>query len=138
MADDCAQACANELSGVSVGGVIGTALGLLVVRPMLLFLLTAFSMPLTGINFDPVILFISLLLPMLFLGGSSYLVMQKALRHSPVELMRGENEKSQVNFLERALKLDRLDFATKFKIREQLRSLSRLAFLLAGCDPRQR
>lgn len=115
------------------GGVIGTALGLLIVRPMLLFMLTAFTVPLTAIYFDPVMLLISLLLPMLFLGVSSYLVIQKALTHSPIELMRGENEKSQVNFLERALKLDRLDFATKFKIREQLRSLSRLAFLLAGC-----
>jgi putative ABC transport system permease protein len=49
-----------------------------------------------------------------------------------VELMKGKKEKNKVNFLERVLKLEKLKFPTKFKIREQLRSLSRLAFLLFG------
>ena len=116
-----------------VGGIIGTVLGLLVVHPMLLFMITAFTLPLTGIDFNPILILVSLLLPILFLGCSIYFVIRKELKHSPVELMKGDKEKNQVNFLERALKLDRLNFATKFKIREQLRSLSRLAFLLAGC-----
>lgn len=121
------------LAIAAAGGVIGTLLGMLAVRPMVLFMLTAFTIPLTGLEFTPVRIVTSLLLPVVFLGLSSSLVLWSALRHSPVELMKGDQEKTQVNFLERALKLERLNFATKFKIREQLRSLSRLAFLLVGC-----
>jgi putative ABC transport system permease protein len=46
--------------------------------------------------------------------------------------MRGGKEKSKVNFIERKLTLEKLKFGVKFKIREQLRSLSRLMFLLLG------
>lgn len=46
--------------------------------------------------------------------------------------MRGIKRKHRINFLERALTLDRLKFPAKFRIRGQLRSLSRLAFLFIG------
>ena len=69
----------------------------------------------------------------MFLGLSGYLVIHKELKHSPVELMKGDLEQARMNLLERSLNLDRLKFKTKFQIREQLRSVSRLAFLLGGC-----
>ena len=115
-----------------VGGVIGTILGLFPVRSMVTFMFTAFIIPVTEIGYDPVSLIVSILLPVVFLGVSSYFVIRKELRHSPVELMRGKEETGKVNFLERAVKLDRLSFSARFQIREQLRSLSRLAFLLTG------
>ncbi|MBW7883926.1 MAG: ABC transporter permease [Caldilineaceae bacterium] len=115
-----------------IGGIIGTILGTFPVRAMVAFMFTAFIVPLTTIEYSPVRMLISVLLPVLFLGGSGYFVIWRELRHAPVELMRGKAEQNKVNFLERALKLDRLNFATKFRIREQLRSLSRLAFLLVG------
>jgi putative ABC transport system permease protein len=114
------------------GGITGTALGMLPVHYLVSFILTAFPMPLTGIEFNPTLLILSLLLPLLFLAGSGYYVIWKELRHSPVELMRGKKERYKVNFLERALPLERLSFSMKFQVREQLRSLSRLAFLLIG------
>lgn len=116
-----------------VGGLIGTFLGLFLVRPVASFMTTTFSMPLTGIDFDPLVILASPLLPMLFLSTSGFFVIQKELRHSPMELMRGKEESNKINFLERALKLEKLHFPAKFRIREQLRSLSRLAFLLVGC-----
>lgn len=116
-----------------IGGIIGTVLGLFAVRPMLFVYLELFDIPLTGIDYSPIVICISLLLPVLFLGLSSWFIIRKELKHSPVELMKGNKEKSKVNFLERRLKLEKLKFALKFKIREQLRSLPRLALLLAGC-----
>ncbi len=100
---------------------------------MILFMLTAFDIPLTGIDYDPVTLLISLLLPMLFpwrqrLPGHPQRADAFAGRAD--ERRPGEG---QVNLLERSLKLDRLEFHDQVQIREQLRSLSRLAFLLAGC-----
>jgi len=114
------------------GGVIGTLLGLLTVRPMVLFMLTAFDIPLTAIDYNPGALLVSVLLPVLFLGLSGYLSIRKELKHSPVELMKGDRDQARVNVLERSLRLDRFRFKTKFQLREQLRSLSRLAFLLGG------
>jgi putative ABC transport system permease protein len=116
-----------------IGGAIGTILGLFTVRAFLLFLLGYFDIPLTGVNYSPVVIILSLLLPVLFLGLSGFRVIHKELKHSPAELMKGNKEKSQVNFLERRFHLEKLKFTLKFKIREQLRSLSRLVLLLGGC-----
>jgi putative ABC transport system permease protein len=116
----------------AAGGMIGTILGIFPIRTAVAFFTSVFNMPLTGIQLNPVIMIVSVLLPVVILTASSYLVIRKELKHSPVELMRGKASNNQVNFLERALRLDALSFAARFKIREQLRSLSRLAFLLFG------
>jgi len=115
-----------------IGGIFGTILGTLPVLSMTSFMFTAFNIPLTGIEYNPSMMVLSVFLPILFLGSSSYFVIRKELKHSPVELMKGKKEKNKVNFLESVLKLEKLQFPTKFKIRGQLRSLSRLAFLFFG------
>lgn len=116
-----------------IGGIFGTVLGLFTVHPMLLVYFEFCEIPLTGIDYSPAVIILSLLLPVLFLGLSGFLVIHKELKHSPAELMKGDTEKSKVNFLEHMFRLEKLKFASKFKIREQLRSLSRLILLLAGC-----
>ena len=115
-----------------VGGIIGTIAGTFLVRFMVSFMVTVFIVPLTGIELNPLVLVISPLLPIILLGASGFLVIRKELQHSPVELMRGKEDENKINFLEPALKLERFRFATKFTIRQQLRSLSRVAFLLVG------
>ena len=120
------------LSIALTGGIVGTILGALLLKPMLNFMMEYFNIPINSINFNPEYVVISLLLPVFFLGISGYLVLNRELRYSPVELMRGGREKTKVNFIERKLKLDKLKFRAKFKVREQLRSLSRLIFLLFG------
>lgn len=117
-----------------IGGVLGTILGLFTVRPMMSVYFKLFDIPMTGINYSPAVIIISLLLPVFFLGLSGFLVIYKELKRSPSELMKGNKEKSKVNFLERRFKLEKLKFALKFKIREQFRSLSRLVLLLIGCS----
>jgi putative ABC transport system permease protein len=114
------------------GGVLGTALGVLSIRPMMEYYVTFFNIPLGTLSYGAAYIAESVLLPILFLMVCSYFVVNKALKRSPVELMRGSSEKSGVGFLERKLNLDRLKFSTKFKIREQLRSIPRVTFLLLG------
>lgn len=120
------------LSIALTGGIIGTILGALLLKPMLNMMVAFFNIPVSSIYFKPEYIVVSLLLPILFLGISGYIVLNKALRHSPVELMRDIRENNKVNFIERKFTLDKLRFSTKFKIRQQLRSLSRLTFLLLG------
>ena len=115
-----------------IGGITGTILGTFPVRSMAMFMFNAFIIPLTGIKFSPILFIVSIFLPVLFLGFSSYFVLNKELKRSPVDLMRGNKDNNKANFLENTIKLEKLKFNTKFKIREQLRSLSRLLFLLVG------
>ncbi|TDT62818.1 ABC transporter permease [Fonticella tunisiensis] len=120
------------LSIALAGGIIGTILGAFTLRPMLNFMVMYFNIPVDYVSFDLKYVVISLLLPIFFLGISGYFVVNRALKYSPVELMKGGKEKGKVSFIERKLKLDRLKFSTKFKVREQLRSIPRSVFLLLG------
>lgn len=120
------------LTIAAIGAITGTALGAFTLRPMLAVMVSYFNIPVGSITYSAGYIAASLLLPMFFLGISGAFVLQKVLRNTPIDLMKGVREKNRVNFIERKLKLDRFRFATKFRIREQLRSLSRLAFLLIG------
>lgn len=115
-----------------IGAIIGTILGALALRPMINVMVAYFNMPVDFVNFNIKYIVISILLPVVFLCSAGYLVVNKALKSSPLDLMRGGNESNKVNFLEKNLKLDKLKFSTKFKIREQLRSIPRSLFLLLG------
>lgn len=114
------------------GGILGTILGVLALKPMINFMIAYFNMPVGSISFSIKYIAISIVLPIVFLGATGYFVITKALKNSPLELMRGSRKNTNVSFIERNLKLDKFKFSTKFKIREQLRSISRSIFLLLG------
>ncbi len=114
------------------GGIVGTLLGAIALRPMINLMVSYFNMPVDTLSFSIKYVVISILLPILFLIAAGYLVINKALKNSPLELMRGGKENNKVGFLEKHLKMDNLTFSTKFKIREQLRSIPRSVFLLFG------
>ena len=120
------------LSIALAGGLIGTLLGTLTLKPMVKFMVSYFNMPVGTLDLSVKYIFISILLPLIFLNVCGYFVVRKALKSSPINLMRGGNENNKVGFIERHLKLDKLKFSTKFKVREQLRSIPRSIFLLLG------
>ncbi len=115
-----------------LGGVLGTILGTITLRPMITYYVSYFNIPVSSLSFNINYVIISILLPVVFLIICSYFVVNKSLKNSPVELMRGGKEKNKVGFIERTVKLDKLSFNTKFKLRELLRSIPRSAFLLLG------
>lgn len=115
-----------------VGGILGTIFGLLTLRPMMNYYVSFFNIPVGSLNYDINYIIISILLPIFFLVVCSYFVVNKSLKSSPVQLMRGSTEKNSVGFLERKVNLERFTFNTKFKIRELLRSIPRSTFLLLG------
>ncbi|WP_236897967.1 ABC transporter permease [Clostridium beijerinckii] len=115
-----------------VGGILGTMLGLLTLRPMMNYYVSYFNIPVGTLNYDISYIIISILLPIFFLVICSYFVVNKSLKNSPIQLMRGGAEKNKVGFLERKVNLEKFSFNTKFKIRELLRSIPRSIFLLLG------
>ncbi|GBF32793.1 methyl-accepting chemotaxis protein [Desulfocucumis palustris] len=114
------------------GGVMGSVLALPSIRPSVMAMVSYYNVPVVDIKLSFSNVLIGILTPVLFLGLSSYLVIRSELKRSPAELMKGGKQKTGVNALERALKLERFKFSTKFKLREQLRSVSRLLFLFLG------
>ena len=115
-----------------IGGVIGSLLALPSIKPMVMAMISYYNVPVPGIKLNFINVLIGILTPTLFLGFSSYLVIRSELKRPPVELMKGDKKKTKVNALERAFKLERFKFSTKFKLREQFRSISRLVFLFLG------
>ncbi len=114
------------------GGAAGSVLAVPTVSPSVEAMVSYYNVPVTGIEISALNVLIGILTPVLFLGVSSYFVIRSELKLSPAELMRGGKQKNKVNVLERTFKLERFKFTTKFKLREQFRSISRLLFLLFG------
>ncbi|WP_273225739.1 ABC transporter permease [Geosporobacter ferrireducens] len=114
------------------GGVIGSLLALPFIEPIVIAMVSYYNFPVIGIKLSVLNVLIGILTPTLFLGLSSYLVIRSELKRSPAELMKGDKQKTKVNALERAFKLERFKFSTKFKLREQFRSISRFVFLFLG------
>lgn len=116
----------------AVGGLAGTLLALPCVRPVVDSILVYYILPDKGIAFFPLNLVLAVLVPVVLIGLSSFLAIHGILRKTAVELMKGDEQKTKVNFIKRALRLDRFKFNTKFRIREQVRSIPRLLFLVLG------
>lgn len=120
------------LSIALIGGITGTILGAITLKPMLSFMLSYFNMPIVSTSFNLKYVFISVMLPVIFLSVFSYFVVNKALKNSPLDLMKGGKDNEKVGFIEKNLSLEKFKFETKFKIREQLRSIPRSLLLLLG------
>lgn len=111
---------------------LGTAAGMLGAPAMLSMMNLYFIIPVTRLTLSVQTALLAIAAPVLLVCLSSYLSVRKKLTLSPSQLMRGKEQKSRVNFIEKSVKLERLPFAARFKVREQLRSLSRLFLLLFG------
>jgi putative ABC transport system permease protein len=114
------------------GAVIGALLGMFLMKFMLKFMLMVFPMPLQKTEFNWFALVLGIVIPIIIVCPPAYIVISKMLGHTPAELMKGAKLSEKSNFIEKSLNLDRFKFKTKFKIREQVRSLSRTGFLLFG------
>ncbi|OAA91069.1 ABC transporter permease [Clostridium ljungdahlii] len=115
-----------------LGGILGTMLGVITLKPMISYYVSYFNIPVSSLSFNINYLIMSILLPIVFLIICSYFVVNKSLKASPVELMRGGSQNNKVGFIEKNIKLDKLNFNTKFQIRELLRSIPRSIFLMLG------
>ena len=114
------------------GGLVGILLGLLGAIPVLDSLLSFYILPELEFAVSPLDLALAVFLPTAFIAISCLLVLRSVLRKNAVELMKGDEQKARVNFIERSLRLERFRFSAKFQIREQTRSMPRLLFLLLG------
>lgn len=116
----------------TIGGLAGTLLSLPCVAPVVDLMLVFYILPSKSITFSPINLALAVLMPVVFIGLSSFLIIRNILNKNAAELMKGDTQKANVNCIERIIRLDRFKFSTKFRIREQVRSIPRLLFLVLG------
>jgi putative ABC transport system permease protein len=114
------------------GGLAGALLALPCIKPAVDFMTMYYILPDKGISLSPLSLALAPLMPAALIGLACFLVIRGILKKNPVELMKGGTQRTKVNFIERALRLDRFKFNAKFRIREQARSIPRLLFLVLG------
>lgn len=117
----------------ATAGFAGALLALPTIGPTVkMMAILYYIVPYTGIVTSLTDVMMGVLMPVVFLGLAGLTVTRRELKKLPSDLMKGDTQKAKVNVLERKLKLEHLPFNTKFKVREQLRSIPRLAFLLFG------
>ncbi|WP_251859664.1 FtsX-like permease family protein [Clostridium sp. Marseille-Q2269] len=114
------------------GGIIGTILGIFLAKPLSSFMRGYFNIPLIKQNYSISYIILSPIIPSIFLILTSFIVMLKVLKMSPVNLMKGLKNKVKINKLENKLKLYKFKFENKFKIREVTRNMGRTFILLTG------
>ena len=115
-----------------VGATIGTILGGFLVEPLLYAFSSFYNLPVLETVYHPVYLVISFILPFVFLLPATLFIILKVLRMPPLELMRGGGNKTKINIFERNLKLNKLKFKNKFRIREIVRNIPRTSLMILG------
>lgn len=117
----------------AAGGLTGVLLGLPTIDPTVKYMANSYYIiPYEKLAVSAADILAGILMPMVFLGLAALLVIRRELRKTAGELMKGDRGKAKVTLLERGLRLERFGFITKFRLREQLRSVPRLLFLLFG------
>ncbi|MFI8684987.1 ABC transporter permease [Rossellomorea sp. NPDC077527] len=114
------------------GSLIGTLLGWALLHPLLSTFATYYNLPVLEVNPHWSYLLISLLLPLVLFIPLTYYLVKRILKIPPVSLIKGGELKVRVGRLERLFKLKKLPFKRKFVIREMVRNLPRILFLLTG------
>ncbi|MGG4167690.1 FtsX-like permease family protein [Rossellomorea vietnamensis] len=114
------------------GSVVGTILGWLFLHPLLSTFAAYYNLPVLEVKPHVGYLLTSLLLPLVLFTPLTYYLVQRVLKIPPVSLIKGGERKVKVNRLERLFRLKKLPFQRKFVIREIMRNLPRLLFLIIG------
>lgn len=123
---------ATPLLVSAAGALAGALLALPCVGPVVASMQTSYILPDGNADPDVASFALAVLLPSVLSGLISAVAIRGTLRKTAVELMKGDAQGTKANFIERALRLDRLGFDARFQIREQVRSIPRLVFLLVG------
>lgn len=116
----------------TIGGLIGTLLGIVLSKPLDTLMRNYFNIPLIKENYSINYIILSPIIPLFFLILASFIVILKVLKMSPVNLMKGFKNKGRINKIEKNLKLYKFKFKNKFKIREITRNIGRTTILLVG------
>ena len=117
---------------VSLGTIVGGLLGFSLARAVSLIEITRYNLPLIIYTYNPIDMLIIFSIAFLAILPVTFFVTIHALRQPPLNLMRGQGRRAKVSKIEKAAKIDKLNFRTKFFIRDILRNFGRHFILFLG------
>lgn len=114
------------------GAVLGALSAVLTLHPLLGYMVSYFSIPLStaGVPWNTVV--VGLVAPSCFVVPAVALVALRLLAQTPVGLMQTTVLSTRPGLLERSLHLTRGSFQNRFAVRAAIRGLTRLALLILG------
>ncbi|MCX7694875.1 MAG: FtsX-like permease family protein [Caloramator sp.] len=113
-----------------LGTILGAFFTLLLQKPLTDYYVFYFNIPVSP-NVKYNFLLYGLLESILILSLSAYAASSKLLKYSPTTLLRGKIESQKISKLTN-IKLNKLKFKHKFRIRESLRGVSKIILLIFG------
>ena len=117
---------------VSLGTIVGGLIGFSLSPAVALIEITRYNLPLIAYTYNPLDILIIFGIAFLAILPVIFFVTLHALRQPPLELMRGRGRRAKVSKIEKAAKIDKLNFRTKFFIRDILRNFGRHLILFLG------
>jgi putative ABC transport system permease protein len=118
------------LSITLAGALLGQILGIYLKESLLATQAIQYNLPVITFRVEPQIILVSVLLPLVLIVPACIYVIMKALKLSPVELIKGVFGENGPSFLERKINLKKLSFDNRFKIRELIRNIPRTLLTL--------
>lgn len=115
-----------------VGGFVGTLGGIILTQPILQYYATFFNLPLYQIEIDPILMISSILTPIILLLGTASIVILRALRLTPLSLIRGYKRKPKAMGFEKHIQFHKAKFETKFRVRQMVRSIGKQGVAMVG------
>ena len=116
---------------VAVIGSSASQIPAVLASPLLVNILSVeYSLPIIEIIANPIILILSILIPILIIIPLNYFVINNVLKHSAVDLMKGKIKEEGPSLLERKIPIKKLSFITRFKIKDIARNMGRTALTL--------
>lgn len=113
-----------------IGSLLGLGLGILTIETFAFIVTDDFNSPELLLKVEPVNIVLGLTVPVVLLFATSLIVILVALRKTPLEIMKGTDDKKQKN--RQFLKGSQLSFQTKYKLRTILRNKIRSFMFLFG------
>ncbi|WP_238917710.1 ABC transporter permease [Clostridium sp. YIM B02555] len=113
---------------VSIGSVVGTFLGFLLARPLIVTSTEYYSLPYIPTIYTPSLLILGILVPILIVVIVNTYILSKRLNSSPLQLLRNEKKQAKMN----TITIRHFSFITKFRLRQFLREYKSNLILLFG------
>ncbi|MGL4772599.1 MAG: FtsX-like permease family protein, partial [Clostridium sp.] len=115
-----------------IGTTIGAVLGILTFGTIVETFKIEYALPKIIVDLDFKVIALAMLLPFIIIVPINFIIIKKALTHSPVKLMKGSIKEEGPTFLEKKLSLNKLSFKWNMRIKDFLRSPGRVILTLAS------
>lgn len=114
-----------------IGSVISYILGI-ILSPVLLEMSPDYITPTVHFAEKPYLLFCCFVLPIIVVTFFVVLTLHNTLKATPLQLLHNEQNAVKISFIERHLKLSKLSFKTRFKMKNVFRNFRNNIYLLVG------